>query len=380
MTVLNTDSVADSTGYLNDTRVTGLGMGPDRVIGGKTYAGAVTYSDLELVRIDLGRGNDRLLVDTTHGGVTVVNAGPGNDQIHVRNVAGPTTVNGEDGNDRISVGTSFDAAAFGAVIDHVNAAPGGTIDRIRALLRVDGGAGADTVNVDDSGDPTSDVAIITGSTVDGLDLATSPVVTVSIAHAIGGTYTLTINGSTTAPLAYAASPAAVKAAILALHLAERHRRRREPGGRHLYHRLRRRRAAARRPGRRGRLRPRGRSHRPPVSIAVAGSAESLSQIVDVHAAGGTFTVAVGAASRPSSSRSARPRISSATRSSQRIRSDALAPISGEGIADRRQGRPRRQGRGRLPRHLPRPAARHARRPVRPQRAAALAPSPAPTSR
>ena len=52
-----------------------------------------------------------------------------------------------------------------------------------------------------------------------MDFATSPVLTYSIVNAIGGTYTLTINGHTTAPLAYLATAADVKAAILALGLA-----------------------------------------------------------------------------------------------------------------------------------------------------------------
>ena len=34
--------------------------------------------------VDLGEGNDRLLVETTHGGVTIVNANRGNDAIQGR--------------------------------------------------------------------------------------------------------------------------------------------------------------------------------------------------------------------------------------------------------------------------------------------------------
>ena len=148
-----------------------------------------------------------------------MNAGHGQrPDLRPQTIAGPTTINGQDGNDTVSVGTSFDACALRPAIAHETAPPAGTIDRIRGLLRVVGGNGANTVNVDDSGDPTADVAIITGSTIDGMNLATSPVLTYTIVNAIGGTYRLTIAGRTTAPLGYLATAADVKAAILALGL------------------------------------------------------------------------------------------------------------------------------------------------------------------
>ena len=52
-----------------------------------------------------------------------------------------------------------------------------------------------------------------------MDLASSPVWTFTISHAVGGTFTLTFGGQTTAPIAYAAWAADVKAAIKALNLA-----------------------------------------------------------------------------------------------------------------------------------------------------------------
>ena len=275
---LNTDSLANATGVLDDQHLTGFGMGGNRVIGGSTYAGGITYHDVELLRLDTGNGSDNLTINQTHGTVTVVNAEQGNDQIFVRNIAGPTTINGQEGNDTVSIGTS----------------PGSTIDRIRGLLRVVGGSGTNTVNVDDSGDVTNDVAIITGSTVDGMDFATSPVLTYSIVNATGGTYTLTIAGLTTAPLAYLAGAAAVKAAVLALGIPNVSdvvvNRAGDTftlgfvGGEtmatsftistdasHLTFVL-------------------GR----PASMSSSGWAQSLTQTLDVHATTGTFTVTVGA--------------------------------------------------------------------------------------
>jgi Ca2+-binding RTX toxin-like protein len=218
LVALNTDDVADGLGTMTDSRIYGFGMGPDRVVGGRSFNGGITYANIELLRLDLGTGSDRLLIDSTHGAVTIVNANKGNDQIHVRTVAGPTTINGERGDDTINVGLNFDATRFGLTIDHVNAPPLGVLDRIRANLRVDGGLGSDTVSVDDSGDPNSDVGILTGSTLDGLDLAASAVQAVAIEHAVGGKFKLKIGAQTTSELDLLAGAATVKAALLALNL------------------------------------------------------------------------------------------------------------------------------------------------------------------
>src|SRR5207248_5436594 len=63
-----------------------------------------------------------------------------------------------------------------------------------------GGDGTDTVNVDDSGDTSSDVAILTGATIDGLDLGSSPVQTVELLRADGGTFGLHVGASAAAVL------------------------------------------------------------------------------------------------------------------------------------------------------------------------------------
>ena len=217
--VLNSDSLADDTGVLTGSRIYGLGMGPDRQIGDTLSSGGVTYGDIELLRLDLGKGNDRLRIDSTHGGITIVNAGVGDDRADVRTVAGPTTINGGTGNDTVNVGTNF-TGSWPDGWNHAVSTPAGTLDRIRSFLRVDGGAGTDTLNVDDSGDLTSDVAILTGSTIDGLDLGSSPVQTVELQHADGGTFALHVGASiTTTALSFAASAAELRAALLALHVA-----------------------------------------------------------------------------------------------------------------------------------------------------------------
>ena len=205
LNLLDTDAVGRSSGVLTDRRITGLGLGPDRIVGGQLVAGGVTYSDLEMLRLNLGRASDRFLVESTHGGSTTILGNKGDDQIFVRTVGGPTFVLGEAGNDTFDVGTEYDADLFDLPIDHAGAPPRGVLDRIRGLLTFDGGAGADTMNVDDSGDATDNVGVLSGSTLDDLDMRAARVRTVSLSHAAGGTFRIRVGaaGPWTGPLPYA---------------------------------------------------------------------------------------------------------------------------------------------------------------------------------
>ena len=60
------DSLADSSGTLTSTRLYGLNMGPDLVIGGALRPGGITYDDFEVMEINLGKGNNNLEVLGTH--------------------------------------------------------------------------------------------------------------------------------------------------------------------------------------------------------------------------------------------------------------------------------------------------------------------------
>ena len=89
LSALDTDSVADKLGLLADHSLTGLGMHNGRTIGGVLYPAGLRYSDIELLRVDLGKGNDRLRIASTHGTITIVNANTGNDQINIQTVGRP---------------------------------------------------------------------------------------------------------------------------------------------------------------------------------------------------------------------------------------------------------------------------------------------------
>ncbi|MGA8049240.1 MAG: calcium-binding protein [Burkholderiales bacterium] len=62
MFVNDQDSLADSSGVLTSTRLYGLNMGPDIAIGGQQRSGGITYEDLEVIEINLGKGNNNLEV------------------------------------------------------------------------------------------------------------------------------------------------------------------------------------------------------------------------------------------------------------------------------------------------------------------------------
>ncbi|HEX6131660.1 MAG TPA: calcium-binding protein, partial [Actinomycetota bacterium] len=220
LNVWNNDSVSDDAGVLTDARLVGLGMGGDRTIGGRVFDGGITYVNVEMLQVQLGHGGDELLVESTHAGFTAVNAGDGDDQVHVRTLGGPTVVRGEAGDDAIRVGTAYDASLFGVEIDHASAPAGGVVDPIHALLRIEGGSGSDVVDVDDSGDTNPNVGVLTGTVLSGLDLRSGIAHRVRLAHAAGGTFTLQVGagGPVTGPLDYHSGALEVRQALEELEI------------------------------------------------------------------------------------------------------------------------------------------------------------------
>ncbi len=143
----------DRVGILSANRITGLGMA-----GGASTKG-VEYSGIEVLNLNLGSGSDTFTILGTHAGTTTVNTGGGNDRINIRSISGPTTANTGVGNDLVYVGSQ---AGLGD--------SGGTLNAIAAALTIHGGTGTDSLFLDDSGDPTANTGVLTGSTVSGLGM------------------------------------------------------------------------------------------------------------------------------------------------------------------------------------------------------------------
>ena len=154
LNVFDQDSTADDTGTLSGTRLTGLGMGGDQIIGGKTYNGGITYQDFESMNVLLGSGNDRLTVTATHAGTTTIDLGAGNDNADIRGVDGDTVIRGNDGDDRFIVS------------DRAPLTTGGLTTSINRNLALYGEAGNDRMIVDDSGETRDTRLDLTASTLD----------------------------------------------------------------------------------------------------------------------------------------------------------------------------------------------------------------------
>ena len=174
---------------LDKMRLVGFGMGGDRVIGGAPQPGGITFEEIEDLRIDLGPGNSQLTIDDTHAGKTVVNTGAGNDVVYVKTISGHTYVNLGAGSDSITVTSDADK-----------------LNQVLGLLTVSG----DT--------PRAEVITLAKGSQANAALAVNAVDEIQqvTIDATGGTFTLSLGGHTTAPIAYNATAQAVEDALEAL--------------------------------------------------------------------------------------------------------------------------------------------------------------------
>ncbi len=107
--VYNGNSPADDVGVLTADHLTGLGMGGDTVIAGRTLPGGIVYNDIEVLNILPGHRQRRLpgRLDAYRRDQHLHRAG--NDAVRVQSIDGHTTIDAGDGDDQITVGS--DAAA-----------------------------------------------------------------------------------------------------------------------------------------------------------------------------------------------------------------------------------------------------------------------------
>jgi Ca2+-binding RTX toxin-like protein len=189
----NTDSPALETGVLTETRLTGLGMGPDTRIGTKTLQGGITYLNLESLNIELGYGKDNFTIESTHSGTTKVRTGDTlldgveDDIINIETLLGHTFIDTGSGDDRINVGTARQL-----------------LDENGGLLTLIGNGGTDELVVDDSSDTTDNTGTLMQTTLTGLDMPGVAEVQIVTVLAKGGDYQLSYSDSdgprTTDPL------------------------------------------------------------------------------------------------------------------------------------------------------------------------------------
>ena len=149
LVVHNEDDPSTESATVTSTRITGLGMAPDLVVAGRRFDGGITYSGLEALELWLGYGADTVTVESTHNGTTAIHGGRGNDTVVLKTVDGHTVVYGDEDDDTVKLGSGLAGTN------------GMSVEKIAALVAVDGGAGYDTVVVDDSGDKTGDLGVLT---------------------------------------------------------------------------------------------------------------------------------------------------------------------------------------------------------------------------
>jgi Ca2+-binding RTX toxin-like protein len=97
------------------------------------------------------------LTNVTSGSPTTVSTGAGTDTINIQTIDAATTVDAGEGNDIVNVGSGTPGVS-------------GPLDQINALLNIHGGAGTDTLNVDDSVDTDPNIGSLTASTIAGLGM------------------------------------------------------------------------------------------------------------------------------------------------------------------------------------------------------------------
>ena len=161
---------AGRTGSVNATSVTGFGM-----------ASGVNHSEVELLDVSLGAGGDGVTIQDSLTGNTVINTGGGADSVLVVTASGEATINTGAGNDIVDVRAAKEGTLVlngGADNDTFNvgsAAPalGGTLEAIESDITINGDAGTDVLNLDDSGEQLDSTGVLTGSTLTGLGVLTA---------------------------------------------------------------------------------------------------------------------------------------------------------------------------------------------------------------
>jgi hypothetical protein len=171
-TTLSLDDSGDAigrVGQLNATTVTGLGA-----------AAAVNFtglSDLTALNLALGSGGNTFTVNATPAPLTL-STGAGNDTVNVNADTAPTAINGQGGSDTINVRaasaltTINTGTGSNTTVNLGSAAPnsGGSLGNLSGEVVVHG-SGADTLTLDDTGDPAARSATIASDTISGLGMA-----------------------------------------------------------------------------------------------------------------------------------------------------------------------------------------------------------------
>ncbi len=115
----------------------------------------VNYTGIENLNVYTKNGNDTVNVTATTT-ITTIYGGNGNDIFNLQSISNPTTLNLGSGTNTINVGT---------LAPTVN---GGTLNKIQALLTINGPSGMNTLYLDDSADNSAATLTLTTTSLTGV--------------------------------------------------------------------------------------------------------------------------------------------------------------------------------------------------------------------
>jgi acrosin len=163
LTIDDGGNTVGKTVALSGTAVTGLSTG------------AIDYSGVTALNLTTGSGADTLTINSTSAPSTIATGG-GADTVTVMGTSNLVILTTGAGNDSIDVratGAELDidaGADDNSIIAGSNGSGGnGVLSGIVGLLKITGGAGANTVSLDDSGDTSDTTATMDGTTLTGLN-------------------------------------------------------------------------------------------------------------------------------------------------------------------------------------------------------------------
>ncbi|HEX9504623.1 MAG TPA: hypothetical protein VGA62_01335, partial [Acidimicrobiia bacterium] len=175
---------------LNQFRITGFGMGPNRCIGGPSIAtvsgdeanacngpvganepGGITFKGVQDLQINLGAGNNHFtFYDSPAGAFTTLNTRAGNDVVDVQKISGHTTVNTGAGSDTVNVCSHTDST---------DTCTNSVLSQVKGLLTVSGDSPQATM-----------VNLVNGSPAQGTAVSAVNAIQQLTVDATGGSYAI----------------------------------------------------------------------------------------------------------------------------------------------------------------------------------------------
>ncbi|MBC8437579.1 MAG: hypothetical protein H8D86_01845, partial [Planctomycetes bacterium] len=152
----------DAQGIVTSSSISGFGMGGDVAIGGRQISGGIGFYNIESLNLDLGQGNNNILIQSTPVSTTKINTGSGDDVVHIEST---------NGNTFIKTANEFDTAP---TTDNVYVTDNGIADQIGGLLVVGGSVvnPLDHFYIDDTNERSDNTGVLSDRSLTGFDMPT----------------------------------------------------------------------------------------------------------------------------------------------------------------------------------------------------------------